>query len=274
MTDAPDPTANPAPTTRPGEVAGRPKLVIRYPTVPEAIATLLPPGLEPCGEPIVQIGVYCVPVHGEPEHGVSVRIPARFDGTDGQFTLGIGIDQESAIFVSQETNGQPKFPCSIRFFRLGDEIHASATHRGFTFMSFDGRVTGTVAPTGDEVEENEWWIKQSRAVGGAERAWDFPPHVVRVRTTGVMAHTEVVEGPLVLRSSPWDPIADLLPPTGNHTAELVTTRHTGRSITNAGPLDAEAFWPYADTIGGSRWPGDRGAPPVTPGNPERFTKGS
>ena len=26
------------------------------------------------------------------------------------------------------------------------------------------------------------------------------------------------------------------------------------------PLDPDAFWPYADTIGGSRWPGERGGP--------------
>ena len=31
---------------RPGEVAGWPKLVVTYPTDPERIAALLPPGLE------------------------------------------------------------------------------------------------------------------------------------------------------------------------------------------------------------------------------------
>ena len=28
----------------------------------------------------------------------------------------------------------------------------------------------------------------------------------------------------------------------------------------AGPLDPEAFLPYADTISGSRWPGENGGP--------------
>ena len=51
-------------------------------------------------------------------------MPASFDGVDGQFTVGIGIDQEAAIFISQERNGQPKFPCSVRFFRLGDKVEA------------------------------------------------------------------------------------------------------------------------------------------------------
>jgi acetoacetate decarboxylase len=109
---------------RPGEVSGRPKLVVRYPTDPNNIAALLPPGFSPWGEPTVLLGVYCVPVHGEPEHGISTKIPATFNGVEGWFTLGIGIDQESAIFISQETNGQPKFPCEVTYFRLGNTIEA------------------------------------------------------------------------------------------------------------------------------------------------------
>lgn len=255
-----------APTNRPGDVLGWPKLVLRYPTDPVAIAALLPPGLEPCGEPVVQINIYSVPVHGEPELGISTKVPARHNGTDGSYCLGIGIDQESAIFVSRETNGQPKFPCTVRYFRLGDQVHASATHQGTTFMSYVGAPTGTVEPDGTELTEHEWWIKVSRAVGGAE-GYDLPPTVVQVTTSGVRTHTEVLDGNLELRDSDWDPYTALLPMRGPATAELVTTRHTGRSIVPAGPLDPDAFLPYADTIGGSRWPGDRGAPRRPPSAP-------
>lgn len=249
-----------APLTRPGEVAGHPKLVIRYPTEQAAIDALLPPGLEPYGEPIVQIGIYCVPVHGEPEYGISTKIPARYGDTEGLYTLGIGIDQESAIFISRETNGQPKFPCTVRFFRLGDRIEARCTHQGTTFLRYSGEVNGTVEPSDDDFEDNEWWIKVSRAVGGAERSYDFPPHVVRVRSAGTVTHTETLEGRLSLADSSWDPYVKLLPKVGDALAELVTARHTARDITLEGPLDPEAFWPHADTIGGSRWPGERGGP--------------
>jgi len=251
------------PTTRPGEVAGQPKLVLRYPTDPDRIAALLPPGLDAVGEPVVQVNVYCVPVHGEPEHGISTKVPARYAGVDGTYCLGIGIDQESAIFISHETNGQPKFPCAVRYFRLGDEVHAIATHQGYTFLDFRGTVAegaDTHHRVGEELADDEWWIKVSRAVGGTEGAYDFPPHVVRVHTEGVVTHVEPLDGELVLPDSPWDPIAELLPRRGPATAELVTTRHTARSISLAGTLDPVAFWPYADTIGGSRWPGERGAP--------------
>jgi acetoacetate decarboxylase len=246
----------------PGDLLGLPKLVVRYPTDRESIDALLPPGLHSWGDPVVQIGVYCVPVHGEPEFGVSTKIPATFDGVDGWYSLGIGIDQESAIFVSRETNGQPKFPCSVRYFRLGDEVHASCRHQGTTFLSYRGRLGAPTPMPGAERTETEWWVKVSRAVGGAEGAYDFPPHVVRVQTVGVPEVVVPVDGELTLRASDWDPYTELLPPTGEAEAELVATRHTGRSIELAGPLDPEAFWPFADTIGGSRWPGDRGAPRV------------
>jgi acetoacetate decarboxylase len=95
---------------------------------------------------------------------------------------------------------------------------------------------------------------------GGEPGFDLPPQVVQVTTSGVRTRTERLEGELVLRDSDWDPYTALLPQRGEAVAELVTTRHTGRSIHPAGPLDPAAFWPYADTIGGSRWPGDRGAP--------------
>lgn len=236
-----------------------PKLVLRYPTDPGAIAALLPPGLSPWGEPVVQIGVYCAPVHGEPEFGISTKIPAAFDGVEGHYSLGIGIDQESAIFISRETNGQPKFPCEVRLFRIGEVVEARARHQGHTFLTYRGVVTGEVAPDPEEISDDEWWIKAARAVGGGD-GYDLPPQVVRVHSEGAITKLESLEGELTLRDSPWDPIAELLPMRGPVTAELVTARHTARDITVAGPLDPVAFAPFADTIGGSRWPGERGGP--------------
>ena len=248
------------PMSRPGEVTGIPKLVITYPTDPDRLADLLPPGMTPWGHPTVTIGVYCVPVLGEPEFGISTKVPATWRGIDGQYNLGIGIDQEAAIFGSRETNGQPKYPCSIRYFRLGDGVEASATHQGYTFMEFTGQVTGPVADPGGEHTEHEWWIKVSRAVGGAEKEYDFPPRVVRVTSVNDTAYEETVDGELVLHASPWDPYTELLPMREQLSARLVTPIFRDREIVLEGPLDPIAFWPHADTIGGSRWPGERGGP--------------
>jgi acetoacetate decarboxylase len=242
-----------------GEIAGWPKLSVTYTTDPAGIAGLLPPGLEPL-DPTVTIAFYCVPVLGEPEHGVSVKVPASWRGVDGHYSLGMGIDQEAAVHISAETNGQPKFLCDITYFRLGDAVTARATHQGYTFVEFSGRSTGPVTPRKGEFTEHEWWTKYSRAIGGAPGTYDFAPHVVDVCTTFEPRHLEAVDGDLLLRDSPWDPIARHLPVVEPGTAHLVTNQPKARAISNAGPLDPDAFWPHVDVIGGSRWPGERGGP--------------
>jgi len=249
-----------APMIPPAEIAGWPLLKLVYRTDPECIAELLPPGITPGREPQVHINVYCVPVNGKPEFGVSTKVPADYDGREGYYSLGLGIDQESAIFISREINGQPKFPCAIRYFRLGGTVHASCTHQGYTFLEFEGDVVASVEDLAGEYTEHEWWIKVSRAVGGAEKEYDFPPRVVRVTTVNDTAHVEELDGNLVLHDSPWDPYTDLLPMREQLSARLVTPIHRAREIVLEGELDPIAFWPYVDTIGGSRWPGERGAP--------------
>jgi acetoacetate decarboxylase len=247
------------PQNQPGEIAGWPKLVVTYGTDPRQVAALLPTGLEPL-EPVVTVSFYCVPVLGEPELGVSVKVQAAWQGVAGQYTLGLGIDQEAAVHVSGETNGQPKFLCDLTYFRLGEQVTARASHQGYTFVEFHGTATGEPRTRQGDHVEHEWWTKYSRAIGGAEGRYDFPPHVVDVATTFEPRHVEDVDGELVLRESPWDPIATRLPICGPTRAQLVTQQPKARVITNAGPLDPEAFWPHADVIGGSRWPGLRGGP--------------
>ena len=88
-------------------------------------------------------------------------------------------------------------------------------------------------------------------------------HVSRIRHSAArdrLKHIEPVAGELTLADSPWDPYTELLPMLELVSARLVTSIHKSREITLEGPLDPIAFWPYADTISGSRWPGDRGGP--------------
>src|SRR5262249_30468503 len=80
--------------TKPGEIAGWPLLQLVYRTDTDRIVDLLPPGLEPL-EPTVHINIYNVPVKGEPEYGVSTKVPATYDGIAGYYGLGLGIDQEA-----------------------------------------------------------------------------------------------------------------------------------------------------------------------------------
>ena len=248
-----------APKINPGDIAGWPILKIDYPTDATKLAALLPPGLAAPPAPLVHLSIYCVPVPDEPEFGVLMTVDAKYKGVLGCYALGYGIDQESAVFISRDMNGQPKFPCAVSYYRMGDAVRARCTHQGYTFIEFSGRTAGA-EPGPPQFDEHEWWVKVSRAVGGAEKAYDFPPHIVRAKTTYGTAHQERVTGELKLRESPWDPIATLLPVAGEVSARLWTPTFLAREITLEGALDPEAFWPHADTISGSRWPGTLGGP--------------
>jgi acetoacetate decarboxylase len=258
MTTETEQTAGPQ--GNPGDIINWPMLKLRYPTRRESIAAVLPPGIEPGADPTVTLTVYNFPVNNEPELGVVTAVNADYNGIAGQYTLGYGIDQEAAIFISQEMNGQPKYPCSIRFFRLLDNVEAKCEHQGYTFLEFQGKVTERLPIPENHVEE-EWWLKVSRKVGMMpEMGYDFPPHVVRVHSTYGTAHLEKLEGTLTLHDSPWDPIKERLPIEGEVAANLWTPIFLGREITLEGKLDPQEFWPHVDVISGSRWLGQNGGP--------------
>jgi acetoacetate decarboxylase len=243
----------------PGDILGWPFLKIDYPTDREKIAALLPPGIETTDESNVHLSVYCFPVPDEPEYGVVISVDASYRGTQGFYAIAYAIDQESAVYISKDMNGQPKYLAEIEYYRMGANVRAKCTHHGYTFLEFAGRTTGPL-PLPETQLEHEFWIKVSRAAGGAEKAYDFPPHVVLVKAGYQPIYRERVEGELRLLESPWDPIAELLPMRGPATAYLSTAAPTSREIGLAGKLDPYAFWSHVDTIGSSRWPGTMGGP--------------
>ena len=180
------------------EISNWPQLKITYRTDPEKIAALLPPGIDPNSEPHVHLSIYNVPILGEPEYGIVTKIKADYRGTPGWYTIGYAIDQEAAVFISQELNGQPKYPAEIHYYRIGDAIEARGIHQGYTFVEFKGEVKEDL-PNDEPYEMNEWWIKSVRAVNGAEKAYDFPPHVVHVKGVSGTTSKQRVEGELTLR---------------------------------------------------------------------------
>ena len=133
------------------------------------------------------------------------------------------------------------------------DITAKVRHAGHTFIEFNGAVVKTDGP-GEEVEVNEWWIKSVRDVSMAPKAFDFPPQVVHVYAKYRTAFRQTLKGELILRESAVDPIAQRLPVREMVDTYLWTPEFLDRNISKAGALDAEEFWPFAETVGGTRFP--------------------
>jgi acetoacetate decarboxylase len=254
-----DPTAQGSPQGNPGDILNWPMLKLVYRTDPDKVAALLPPGFSSASDPLVTLTVYNFPVQNEPELGLVMNVAANYDGIEGEYCLGYAIDQEQAVYISREHWGQPKYLADIRYFRLMDQVEARVTHKGYSFVEFKGAVSTTDEP-GEIIEANEWWIKCARAVTMQPNEYDYPPHVVRVYAKYRTAFRQSLEGELVLRESPWDPLAQALPMLEQVDAYLWWPEFLDRQITLAGPLDEEGFWPFADTIGGTRFPGAHGGP--------------
>ena len=126
-------------------------------------------------------------------------------------------------------------------------------------MEFKGNVKGAIeVPV---FEEHSWWIKKMR--GGDymnPTQWAYPPEVWDIYAKYGSEYAEKVEGTLTLLESPWDPIAEYLPIKSPAHAYLWTPKFLDRSLAPAGKLDPDKFLPFADTISGSRWPGQNGGP--------------
>ncbi len=244
---------NAAPQGSPGDIINWPMLKVQYRTDKDAIARLLPPGLAPGEDPIVYLTFYNFPVMNEPEYGLVMTAAADYDGIQGEYALGYAIDQESAVYVSREHWGQPKYLADIRYYRMMNHVEASVRHAGHTFAEFSGDVSSTDA-AGEEFETNEWWVKVARSVSMAPNSYDYPPHLVRVYAKYRTAFRQSLSGELVLREAPFDPLAQRLPLREQIDAYLWTPEFLAREITIAGELDPDGFFPFANTIGGTRFP--------------------
>ena len=142
------------PKINPGDIILWPMLKLDYDTKPDNIKALLPPGIEASTRSQVHLTVYHFPVPDVPEFGILMTVDADYKGEEGQYTLGYGIDQESAIFISRDRNGQPKYPCEIEYYRMLDGVHARCSHQGYTFLEFDGKA-GDPLEHPDSHTENE-----------------------------------------------------------------------------------------------------------------------
>lgn len=249
-----------APQSVPGDHFNWPMLKISYNTDPEKLAALLPPGIEPAAAPEVRLTIYTFAINNEPENGLVMNVAANYDGIEGEYSLGYAIDQEQAVYISREHWGQPKYLAAVRYFRLGNLVEATVRHQGHTFLEYRGQVQGD-DESGAVTEVNEWWIKCARTPSMTPNQYDMPPRVVRVYAKYRTAFQQSLQGELILRDSAWDPLASQLPLAGPVDARLWWPEFLAREITPLGQLDPEGFWPFSDTIGGSRFIGMNGGPP-------------
>ena len=167
-------------------------------------------------------------------------VDAMHDDQPGEYPLFIPIDLESAISISRERFGEPKKLALIEMGRDDDHVYARITRNGVTFIEIAGDVVEEL-PVPEPYPARQWWFKFMPSVTG--RGFDGDPLLVQVDQVRSPQSMERVDGKLVLRDLSTDPVVDL--PVREVESIVWTVRTSTTEPRVVGPVDAEAFEPYA-----------------------------
>ena len=182
-----------------------------YETHPALAAAVIPKPLEACERPEVCVTFSQVAMHVSPELSIEIGsaifgVRARYDGSEGIYLLTMPMTTEQAVVPGRETYGEPKKIADIRFEKEGDRLASVVTRLGIPYLEVRGTLGASLPPR--KFEEYGFCIK---ALPSCEKERDLDGDPLLVRLSWRHDHRQVnaVEGELILRESPFDPVADL-----------------------------------------------------------------
>lgn len=177
-------------------------------TDPDVIAAILPPPLEPADEPIASVSVSHIGVSNtlQPFGAGGLNVRCQYEGIVGDYPITMPMSTDSAVIFGRELYGEPKKVANIHVRRDGDEITGTIERYGQVYIEVRGRVVERLEGR-ESPESSRFYFKFMPAPDG--RGFDNDPVLVRVRHTGRTRFIEQLEGEVLLRESPHDPVADI-----------------------------------------------------------------
>lgn len=226
---------------KPAFLEGR-TLTVTYLTRPEIIRQLLPPPLEPVGEPLVSVGVgtfgssNCVGAFD----GGWVDVRAKYAGIEASYCVAMPMSTDVAIIFGRELFGEPKKQARVVLKSDGDVTRGSVERHGIPFFSVEARLTENVPITGPATSDR-FHFKFMHAADG--RGLEFDPVIVHAHFETTLRAMRRGEGKVVFKPSHHDPLSEL---------EILEFRGAvyieGDVYANAkriGTVEAKRFLPYA-----------------------------
>ncbi|HVU72541.1 MAG TPA: acetoacetate decarboxylase family protein [Mycobacteriales bacterium] len=209
-------------------------------TDPEVVAAILPPPLTPAAKPLVRLTLSIVDLPGLPVFGAGwLGVAAMHGDVPGEYPVFMPMTSEQATIGGRETYGEPKKIAEVWAKRDGDTIDAGISRLGFSLVEISGRVTEQRAPY--QLDKRDFWFK---ALPSAETPGELegdPILVYGEKHEEARVH-EGIDGTVVLKDSPIDPVADLV------VRNLVDLSWTERASSQVGkvigPIPAAGFAPY------------------------------
>ncbi len=211
-----------------------------YETDPEIVAAVLPPPLAPGPEPLVRITITRVEMPGLPVFGAGwIGVQARHEDRLGEYPIFMPMTTEQSLIGGREINGEPKKLAEVDVTREGDDVSARIARMGSVVCEITGRVTG---PRDNyELAKTDFWFKLSPSPEVAGVLDQDPLLVYGEKTERTRVH-EGIDGELILKESPLDPVADIV------VRRMVDINWTERSSTQVGriigPVPRAGLEPY------------------------------
>jgi acetoacetate decarboxylase len=214
-------------------------LLVYYETDPEIVASVLPRPLEPT-EPHVRLNFAQVDMpDGEPLSAGTISVRCRHGEVHGSYDLLMIMSTEGAVLGGRETFGEPKKIGQATLRIVDGAVVATMARKGIDIVEVRGRVAEDLEPE-PLTERFAFYYKFLMDPEGGR--FDGDPSLVHVRRTQEDRTRQRIDGEVILRESPFDPVVDLpvLGVVSMHLTESHQTQ-TGRIV---GTVPAEWVWPF------------------------------
>jgi acetoacetate decarboxylase len=223
--------------TRKGDIWSE-AITATYETDPEIIAAVLPPPLEPGPRPLVRITITKVEMPGLPMFGAGwIGVQARHGDRLGEYPILMPMTTEQSLVGGRETNGEPKKLAEVEVSRQGARVEGRIARMGSILCEIVGTVTGV--RENYEIAKTDFWFKVSPSPEEPGQLDQDPLLVYGEKTERARLH-EGIEGELIVKESPLDPIADLV------VRRMVDLNWTERASTQVGRIIGPV--PRADLV--------------------------
>ncbi|WP_055491568.1 acetoacetate decarboxylase family protein [Streptomyces sp. TP-A0356] len=206
---------------------------------PDAVAAVLPPPLEPTGRPLVRVNISKVDLPGYPLGAGSFAVAAAHGGIEGWYPLVMPMTHERALTGGREVFGEPKKLGEVTIERDGPAVRACLARHGIAFVEVRGAVSGELPPPAPS-RRTDFYFKFLPAVDGS--GFDTDPLLVHCVRGEKVRRLERVAGDVILRESPYDPVADL--PVRRLVGITLGEKTSDQRGTVVERVSAEALLPY------------------------------
>lgn len=222
---------------------------VRYRTRPAVVEEVLPPGLAPTDEPLVEAEVVevgrsnCVGSFA----GGGLYVQADHQGTVGYYCLWMPMSTDVAVRWGRELFGEPKKRAAVRLDRDGDEVAGRVSRRGQRLLAVDA--TMETRRDVDPAPRTVFHYKYLPDATG--RGFQFDPTLVRVDFESDLHRFETGPGSVTLGRTEHDPLSDLAVEETRGAAYVEADLTSSQTV--LATVDPDAFAPYAFARGADDW---------------------